>query len=239
MSSQKVISQHSKTFTSKVRAYLQETRRYSFRNLLVLASSALVSIGAIAQTSIYVQTNIISDGSVPAAQVDPTLINPWGVSIGQGDLWIDAAGSGFSLVDSIAGVKSFAVSIPPAAASSAHGSPAGTVFNSNSALFNIPNSTSAVFLFGTLDGTIAAWNANTPEAVTVVNNSSAHASYTDIALDTNGTGTFLLAANFALAPSMSSTVPLHRPIWRGPLPIRRCRLDFPHSASTASAATFM
>ncbi len=95
-------------------------------------------------------------------------------------------------------MKSFAVSIPPAASSSAHGSPAGTVFNSDSGIFNIPNNTSAVFLFGTLDGTIAAWNANTPEAVTVVNNSSAHASYTDIALDTNATGTFLLAADFAL-----------------------------------------
>ena len=191
-------SQHTKTSDSKIRTSIQTTRRSSIRNLLVMASSALVSIGAMAQTSTYVQTNIISDGSVPAAQVDPTLINPWGVSIGQGDLWIDAAGSGSSLVDSIAGIKSFAVTIPPAATSSAHGSPAGTVFNSNSAIFNIPNSTSAVFLFGTLDGTIAGWNAGTPEAVTVVNNSSAHASYTDIALDTNGTGTFLLAANFAL-----------------------------------------
>jgi len=153
---------------------------------------------AVAQTSsTYTQTNILSDGAVPAAQVDPTLINPWGVSIGQ-DLWIDAAGSGFSLVDSIAGVKSFAVAIPPAATTSTHGSPAGTVFNSNSGIFMIPNSGSAAFLFGTLDGTIAAWNANTPQAVTVVNNSSAKASYTDIALDTNATGTFLLAANFAL-----------------------------------------
>jgi len=53
-----------------------------------------------------------------------------------------------------------------------------------------------LFLFGTLDGTIAAWNATSgSQAVTVVNN-SAKASYTDIALNTNATGTFLLAANF-------------------------------------------
>jgi hypothetical protein len=53
-----------------------------------------------------------------------------------------------------------------------------------------------LFLFGTLDGTIAAWNVSSgAQAVTVVNNST-KASYTDIALDTNATGTFLLAANF-------------------------------------------
>src|SRR6202041_3506112 len=62
--------------------------------------------------------------------------------------------------------------------------------------FDIPGSTSALFLFGTLDGTIAAWNVSSgTQAVTVVNNSS-KASYTDIALDANATGTFLLAANF-------------------------------------------
>lgn len=171
-------------------------RGFKLRGALFAACSALFTIGAVAQST-YVQTNIISDGSVAAAQTDPTLINPWGVSVGQ-DLWIDSAGSGFSLVDSITGVKSFAVAVPPASSTSAHGSPAGTVFNSNSAIFNIPNSTSAVFLFGTLDGTIAGWNANTPQAVTVVNHSSAHASYTDIALNTNSTGTFLLAADFAL-----------------------------------------
>jgi len=171
-------------------------RGINLRSVLLGACSALFTIGATAQST-FVQTNIISDGSVPAAQTDPTLINPWGVSVSTA-LWIDSPGTGFSLVDSIAGVKSFAVAIPPASSSSAHGSPAGTVFNSNSGIFNIPNSTSAVFLFGTLDGTIAGWNANTPEAVTVINNSASHASYTDIALDTNSTGTFLLGANFAL-----------------------------------------
>jgi uncharacterized protein (TIGR03118 family) len=88
------------------------------------------------------------------------------------------------------------VTIPAAASASAQGSPSGTVYNSNSAIFDIPGSTSALFLFGTLDGTIAAWNASSgAQAVTVVNNSS-KASYTDIALNTNATGTFLLAANF-------------------------------------------
>jgi uncharacterized protein (TIGR03118 family) len=88
------------------------------------------------------------------------------------------------------------VTIPAAVSTSAHGSPSGTVYNSAGTGFNLPGSTSALFLFGTLDGTIAAWNATSgTQAVTVVDNST-KASYTDIALDTNATGTFLLAANF-------------------------------------------
>jgi uncharacterized protein (TIGR03118 family) len=171
-----------------------------FRLGAVLALSGIFSIGALAQTSsTYVQTNIISDGAtVKALVTDPTLINPWGVSVGPA-IWIDKAGSGSVAVDTLAGATAVpllpSVTIPAAAPAPAQGSPSGTVYNSNNAIFDIPGSTSALFLFGTLDGTIAAWNGNSgTQAVTVVNN-SAKASYTDIALDTNATGTFLLAAN--------------------------------------------
>ncbi len=174
----------------------------SFTPILVVGVlSSTLSIGALAQTSsTYVQTNIISDGAtVQALVTDPTLINPWGVSVGPA-IWIDKAGGGSVAVDTAAGTVAVpslpSVTIPAAASTSAHGSPSGTVYNSNSAIFDIPGSTSALFLFGTLDGTIAAWNVSSgAQAVTVVNN-SAKASYTDIALDTNATGTFLLAANF-------------------------------------------
>jgi uncharacterized protein (TIGR03118 family) len=172
-----------------------------FYPVALVAFPGVLSIGALAQTnSTYVQTNIISDGAtVKALVTDPTLINPWGVSVGPA-IWIDKAGSGSAAVDTLAGATAVpllpSVAIPAAAPVPAQGSPSGTVYNSNSAIFDIPGSTSALFLFGTLDGTIAAWNVNSgTQAVTVVNN-SAKASYTDIALDTNATGTFLLAANF-------------------------------------------
>ena len=164
--------------------------------LLAVGAVLFQPLGSLAQTSAYVQTNLISDGAVPAKQTDPTLINPWGVSIGT-DWWINAAGSGFSLVEDNNFNKSFAVAVPGAVFSEPHGLPAGTVFNGDSTLFNIPNGGSAFFLLGNLDGSIAAWNASTPQAVIVVNNAVAKAAYTDIALDKNATGTFLLAANFA------------------------------------------
>jgi uncharacterized protein (TIGR03118 family) len=193
-------------FISSVRDAFPSLRRASssFNHIFVVgALSSTLSIGAIAQTSsTYVQTNIISDGgpgSVAAQITDPTLINPWGVSVGPA-IWIDKAGSGSVAVDTAAGAIAVpslpSVTIPAAASASAQGSPSGTVYNSAGTGFNLPGGTPALFLFGTLDGTIAAWNATSgTQAVTVVNN-SAKASYTDIALDTNATGTFLLAANF-------------------------------------------
>jgi hypothetical protein len=149
-----------------------------FYSLVVGALSSILSIGALAQTSsTYVQTNIISDGATAQALVtDPALINPWGVSVGPA-IWIDKAGSGSVAIDTAAGAIAVpslpSVTIPAAASTSAPGSPSGTVYNSNSAIFDIPGSTSALFLFGTLDGTIAAWNVSSGvQAVTVVNNSA-------------------------------------------------------------------
>ena len=202
----------SRNFISSVRDAFPSLRRASccfnpierknwFYSLVGGALSGILAIGALAQTSsTYVQTNIISDGATAQALVtDPTLINPWGVSVGPA-IWIDKAGSGSVAIDTAAGAIAVpslpSVTIPAAASTSAHGSPSGTVYNSNSGIFDIPGSTSAMFLFGTLDGTIAAWNVSSgTQAVTVVDN-SAKASYTDIALDSNTTGTFLLAANF-------------------------------------------
>jgi uncharacterized protein (TIGR03118 family) len=170
--------------------------RFLAASLVTTLAVLLLPLGALAQFGSYTQTNIVSDGSVPAQKTDPTLINPWGVSIGPA-FWIDTAGTGFSLVEDASGNKQFSVTIPPAVSTEKNGSPAGTVFNADTTVFNIPGSGSAQFLFGNLDGSIAAWNTSTAQPVTVVNNSSAKAVYTDIAVVKNNTGTFLLAANFA------------------------------------------
>jgi uncharacterized protein (TIGR03118 family) len=163
---------------------------------MLAAAAALLFCGSMqAQNSAYVQTNIISDGSVAAMTTNPLLINPWGVSIGP-QLWIDSAGSGYSLVDDASGNQNFTVVVPPGKSTSTHGTPAGTVYNTNASIFPMTGGY-AQFLFGTLDGTIAGWNTNTPEAVTIVNNSAESASYTDISVVTNANGTYLLAANFA------------------------------------------
>jgi uncharacterized protein (TIGR03118 family) len=187
-------SRHQKTYHSFGSA---GARRHALLSLFIAASAALSSLGSFAQTSSYVQTNIVSDGSVPAMKTDTNLLNPWGVAIGKA-FWIDSPGSGLSLIDDAQGNQQFTVAVPPAVSTSPHGQPTGVVFNGDTTNFKIPgNGQAAQFVFATLDGTVAAWNSALTAAVTVVNNSAAKAAYTGIAIDVNTTGSFLLLANQA------------------------------------------
>ncbi len=143
-------------------------------------------------------TNIISDGYVPATVTDSSFIDPWGIS-GTSDFWIDTAVTGFSYVADANSTILFKTAIPPAGGSGT-GQPTGTVLNTTNG-FVLSNGAKASFLFGSLDGQISGWNGkllSTPGDISLaaINNSAAHAVYTDIALDTNSTSTYLLAANF-------------------------------------------
>jgi len=170
-------------------------------SLSLATLAAASSLCSFAQTSSFTQTNIISDGSVSAAKTDSRLINPWGLAIGKA-FWIDSPGSGFSLVVDAQGNPqpplAVAVPAPASAAVGTVGQPTGVVFNADTTNFILPvNSQSAVFLFATLGGTIAAWNPPLTAAVTVADHSAAKAVYTGLATDVNSTGSFLLAANQA------------------------------------------
>src|ERR1700730_245510 len=91
----------------------------------------------------YIQTNLVSDGSVKAQQTDTQLINPWGVAIGQQTpFWINAAGSGLSEVYDSGANKQFVVTIP-AAGSGRIGSPTGIVFNPSTTDFALPQGSAA------------------------------------------------------------------------------------------------
>lgn len=164
----------------------------------VFLALAVASLAAAQQATTYQQTNIISDGSVPALVVDPNFVDPWGISIGQ-EFWINANVTGFDYVTDASGNIQFKATIPPATGTGA-GSPTGTVFVSGAPAgsFMLSNGHPAVFLFCSLDGTISGWNLNSPGNVTEikVNRSANKAAYTDMALLTNVDGTFILAANF-------------------------------------------
>lgn len=166
---------------------------FSLPMLLMLSLPAVhaQTVGA------YQMTSILSDGYVPATVTDKNFIDPWGISIGP-EFWIDTAATGFSYVNTTNGAIAFKATIPSASGNGT-GQPAGTVFNSTKG-FVLSNGSPASFLFGSLDGIITGWNgklfASGNVSLVAVNNSAANAVYTDIALDSNTTGTFLLAANF-------------------------------------------
>jgi hypothetical protein len=77
--------------------------RLNIRALSSLLATLLVAgwcAPAHAQSaSSYQQTNLVSDGSITAQHTDPTLINGWGIAIGQNTpFWVNSQGGGVSEV---------------------------------------------------------------------------------------------------------------------------------------------
>jgi uncharacterized protein (TIGR03118 family) len=164
--------------------------------------AAVSSLPASAQVGgAYKVTNLISDGSVPAAFTDASFINPWAIS-DSGTWWISAQGSGSGYVVASTptpGTINFKMVVPPASGTSA-GLPAGSVTTGGATGMILPNGTKASFLFSTLDGTISGWNSKLGTAGAIaqvaINNSASGASYTGLAIINTATSSFILAANF-------------------------------------------
>jgi len=164
----------------------------SLKLLFVAIASVLCSVNLwSAPLGEYGQTNLVSNIPGLAAQTDPNLVNPWGVSASStSPFWVSDNGTGLTTLYNTAGVpQSLVVTIPnPAGGAS---SPTGQVFN-GSGQFN-----NDIFIFATENGTIAGWRgALGTTAETLFNSSSSGAIYKGLALATTGQGTYLLAADF-------------------------------------------
>jgi uncharacterized protein (TIGR03118 family) len=176
---------------------------------VTIALSLLLTVFSRAQN--YNQTNLVSNISGSAPTTDSQLVNPWGLSRGSGTAWWVADNlTGVSTLYNGAGVKqSLVVTIPPADPTNKNtptGTPTGTIFNGSQTDFLLAPGEPAVFLFSTIDGTIAGWNPNvavargaTPpstHAVTVVKTTNG-SSYTGLTSASINGESYLYAANFA------------------------------------------
>jgi uncharacterized protein (TIGR03118 family) len=167
-------------------------------------------LGTLCLAQNYTQTNLVSNTPGVARVTDPQLINPWGLSRGSGSAWwVSDQATGLSTLYNGAGAKqSLIVTIPPADLTNKNtptGSPTGTIFNGSQTDFLLSPGNPAVFLFSTIDGTIAGWNPNvalaqgaTPpstHAVTLVKTTdgSANTGLTSAFIDGKR---YLYAANF-------------------------------------------
>jgi hypothetical protein len=167
---------------------------------LCLGATAVCGFASAQTPGTYTATNLLSDGSVAATTTDPNFINPWGVSVGPA-FWINTQATGFDYVVTATGTIPFKVTIPSASGvSTTPGMPTGTVFTGSATGFKLPDGSPATFLFSSLDGSISGWNSalGTTNSIAqiAINNSANSAVYTDMALLTNTTGSFILAANF-------------------------------------------
>lgn len=158
----------------------------------------------------YNQTNLVSNTSGVAPVTDPQLINPWGLSRGSGSpWWVSDNTTGFSTLYNGDGAKqSLIVTIPqadPTNKNTPTGTPTGTIFNGSQTDFLLAPGKPAIFLFSTIDGTIAGWNPGvaiaqgaappSTHAVTVIKtgDGSSYTGLTSAFIDGNR---YLYAANF-------------------------------------------
>ncbi len=124
--------------------------------------------GALYQTGFFDQTNLVSSVFGNAVQQDPNLINPWGMSsidtaTTKGPIWVSDQGKGLATVynPNAATIKQgLTVTIPSVGTPSG---PTGQVANADTTATDftipgVPNPVPSIFLFATLDGTIAGWN---------------------------------------------------------------------------------
>src|SRR5215472_18178646 len=95
-------------------------RLFGAAKLTILAAAiatgvALIATGQNASTT-YHQTNLVSDGFVPATFTDPHLVNPWGLSRSAGSYWwASDNGAGVStLYDGSGNIQTLVVTVPSA-----------------------------------------------------------------------------------------------------------------------------
>jgi uncharacterized protein (TIGR03118 family) len=152
--------------------------------------------GSATTTGIVTRANpdLVSDGSLPAANTDPNLVNPWGITAGgTGPLAVADNKKGVATSYDGAGSPQPTVIAIPAPGGGGTATPTGVVSN-GTAGFVVPGGPSRL-LFDTQDGTIAGWNSG-PSATLVVDNSALGAVYTGLAVANNGVNPVLFAANF-------------------------------------------
>ena len=150
----------------------------------------------------YTVTNLVSDGTIPAAHTDANLVNAWGLTAtGSSPWWVANNGTGTSTLYNGDGVAQFGatplvVSVPNA--------PTGAVANTTSDFVVSSGAASgrAAFIFATEDGTIRGWNPGVPppplstQTEVAVDNSAAGSVYKGLAIGAVGSSNFLYATDF-------------------------------------------
>jgi uncharacterized protein (TIGR03118 family) len=162
----------------------------------------------------FTQTNLVSDGLVPAAHIDPNLINPWGVAYSSASpFWVSDNGTGVSTLYDGTGIPQplvVTIATPPGQ-DPGTAAPTGQVFNTNTepnsfAVTEGSNTATSRFIFATEDGTISGWNpaVDPTNSILAVDNSTnpdagadgQGAVYKGLTIGDDNGQTLLYAANF-------------------------------------------
>ena len=177
---------------------------------LTVTTSMALAMGAVSFGQHYTQTNLVSNTPGVAPITDPHLVNPWGLSRGSGTPWwvSDNLTGVATLYNGAGAMQQLVVTIPPSNPNNKKtptGTPTGTISNMSAIDFLLAPKTPAIFMFSTLDGSIAAWNPGvglapgamppSTHAVTVARGTNG-SSYTGLTSAFINGRPFLYAANF-------------------------------------------
>jgi uncharacterized protein (TIGR03118 family) len=145
----------------------------------------------------YASTKLVADVAGAAAQVDPHLVNAWGlVASPSTPWWVSNNGTSSStLYDGTGALLPLVVAVP--------GAPTGVVFNGGSGFVvsDGTNSGPATFIFATDSGVISGWNRTVPpptatQALTGIDRSGVGAIYKGLAIASTAAGDRLFATDF-------------------------------------------
>ncbi|HSI56408.1 MAG TPA: TIGR03118 family protein [Ideonella sp.] len=173
----------------------------SLRHLALAGACTLGLAGpaAAAGANAYAVQNLVSDGSVAAANTDAHLKNSWGVAFNPfGFVWLTNNHDGTSTLYDGNGVPQSLVVSVPAADGVSMGSPTGIVYN-GSADFIVSNgslSGSSRFIFASEDGMISGWAPTVDGTHALRAVVTPGAIYKGIAIAGNGAGNLLYATDF-------------------------------------------
>lgn len=156
-------------------------------------TAVVVCPQSVRASSLYGQTNLTSDIPGKAANTDPNLKNPWGMSFSPtSPFWVSDQGAGLATLYTGTGSSlSLVVTVPPTSPPPA--GPTGQVFNGTTS-FALASGGASHFIFDTLSGTIDAWGGST-SAIVMATETGAR--YTGLAIDSVGSNNYLYAANNA------------------------------------------
>jgi uncharacterized protein (TIGR03118 family) len=174
------------------------------RSLNFVASLFAVVVFLFTSTSVgqhYTRTDLTADiaaTSPTAPNLDPNLVNAWGLARGSATpFWVSDNGTGLATLYNGAGVRQALVVKIPTVDGTGTSAPTGAVFNFSKGFEVGAAGTAALFIFCTEDGTIAAWNPNVDRNNAVLKvKRGGKAVYKGCALAQTSSGIFLYATNF-------------------------------------------
>ncbi len=144
----------------------------------------------------YSVTNLVTDNqAINSAKItDPNLVNAWGISSSStSPFWISDNGRGVSTLYSVEPTNNLTSIVPLVVTIPGDGTPTGQVFNSANAsgAFN-----QNLFLFVSQDGTISGWRGASGTTAETLQLPDASNVYKGATLETIGSHSYLLSANF-------------------------------------------